>query len=75
MEANGAIVSRTEMCLYIWEKAPNHSYLAQLSVLVKRIKGKLKSVGIDEESLETIWEKGIVYYWKIVKKKNISIKL
>jgi DNA-binding response OmpR family regulator len=58
MEANGAIVSRTEMCLYIWEKAPNHSYLAQLSVLVKRIKGKLKSVGIDEESLETIWGKG-----------------
>lgn len=57
-EANGEIVSREELCDYLWGEELNHSRMSQLSVLVKRIKQKLKETGFSEDLLRTIWGSG-----------------
>ncbi|MEO1771101.1 MULTISPECIES: winged helix-turn-helix domain-containing protein [Enterococcus] len=57
-EANGEIVSREELCDYLWKEELNHSRMSQLSVLVKKIKQKLKESGFSEDLLRTIWGSG-----------------
>nr|WP_242704605.1 helix-turn-helix domain-containing protein [Enterococcus sp. 665A] len=54
-EANGEIVSREELCAYLWQETLGHSRMSQLSVLVKKIKQKLTAAGFREELLRTIW--------------------
>ncbi|EOH91907.1 winged helix-turn-helix domain-containing protein [Enterococcus pallens] len=56
-EANGGIVSREEICERIWSKV-TQSNLARTSSIVKRIKIKLESLGIEDSSLQTLWGKG-----------------
>lgn len=58
LKANGEIVSRDELCAYLWNEAPNNSHLSQASVLIKRIKMKLELAGYDPEMLKTIWGRG-----------------
>lgn len=58
LKSNGEMVSRVEMSRAIWGAAPNSSQLAQMSILAKRIRWKLKEMGIEEELVETIWGKG-----------------
>ena len=50
-------VSRTEMSRAIWGDGPNSSQLAQMSIIAKRIRWKLKEM---ESALvvEAIWGKG-----------------
>lgn len=58
IDSNGEIVSRVEMSQAIWGEIPNNSHLAQMSILVKRIRWKLKELGIEEDIIETTWGKG-----------------
>lgn len=58
LQSNGEMVSRVEMSHAIWGTDPNSSQLAQMSILAKRIRWKLKEMGIEEELVETIWGKG-----------------
>lgn len=58
IQSNGEMVSRAEMSHAIWGTDPNSSQLAQMSILAKRIRWKLKEMGIEEELVETIWGKG-----------------
>ena len=61
-DAHASIVSREELCKYIWNKEPSNSNLAQLSVLSKDLGRKLINEGFSEDVLETVWGKG--YYLK-----------
>lgn len=56
-EANGDIVSREEICERIWSNV-TQSNLARTSSIVKRIKIKLESLGIEDSNLQTLWGKG-----------------
>lgn len=56
-EANGEIVSREEICERIWSNV-SQSNLARTSSIIKRIKIKLESLGIEDSSLQTLWGKG-----------------
>ncbi|MGM0266269.1 hypothetical protein IGI38_003027 [Enterococcus sp. AZ128] len=57
-EAHSSIVSREELCHYIWNVEPNRSNLAQLSVLAKSIRQKLIRKGFPSDVIETVWGKG-----------------
>ena len=56
--AEGGIISREELCDYLWSEPLSHSRMSQLSVLVKNIKQKLQDFGFSEDLLRTIWGKG-----------------
>lgn len=58
LEANGRIVSRKELCQYLWESEPTNSCLSQLSVIVKRILIKMEEDECDEYSIRTLWGQG-----------------
>lgn len=58
LEASGRMVSRSEMSQVLWNEAPNGSHLAQMSVIAKKIRLKLKEMGIEDDILETVWGKG-----------------
>ena len=57
LNSNDETVSRTEMSRAIWGAGPNSSQLAQMSIIAKRIRWKLKEM---ESALvvEAIWGKG-----------------
>ena len=57
LNSNDETVSRTEMSRAIWGDGPNSSQLAQMSIIAKRIRWKLKEM---ESALvvEAIWGKG-----------------
>ncbi|MEO1770544.1 winged helix-turn-helix domain-containing protein [Candidatus Enterococcus ferrettii] len=57
-EVNGEIVSREELCEYLWQEPLGHSRMSQLSVLVKKIKQKLTASGFSDDLLRTIWGSG-----------------
>lgn len=57
-EANGEIVSREELCEYLWHEPLGHSRMSQLSVIVKKIKHKLAEAGFSDDLLRTIWGSG-----------------
>ena len=59
-EARSTIVSRDELCKYIWNDEPTRSNLAQLSVLTKSLRQKLMSKGFSSDIIQTVWGKG--YY-------------
>lgn len=58
LQAKGEVVSREELCISLWNEAPNNSHLSQSSVLIKKIKMKLELAGYDPETLKTIWGRG-----------------
>lgn len=57
-DAEGAIVSREELCMSIWNDEPTRSNLAQLSVLTKSLRQKLMRKGFSSDIIETVWGKG-----------------
>lgn len=57
-EVNGRIISREELCEYLWQEELNHSRMSQLSSLIKNIKGKLAVADFSEDLLRTIWGSG-----------------
>nr|WP_253296034.1 helix-turn-helix domain-containing protein [Enterococcus raffinosus] len=59
--ARSSIVSREELCRYIWEKEPSNSNLVQLSVLSKDLRRKLINKSFSEDVLETVWGEGLLF--------------
>lgn len=57
-EVNGRIISREELCDYLWQEELNHSRMSQLSSLIKNIKKKLAVADFSEDLLRTIWGSG-----------------
>lgn len=55
LESENGMVSREGMCRYLWKDAPNNSHLTQISVLIKRLKGKLSEAGFQDEMIKTVW--------------------
>ncbi|MBO1307125.1 winged helix-turn-helix domain-containing protein [Enterococcus sp. 669A] len=58
LESENGMVSRENMCHYLWKDEPNNSHLTQISVLIKRIKLKLSEAGFQDEMIKTIWGYG-----------------
>ncbi|MGG5332578.1 helix-turn-helix domain-containing protein [Enterococcus sp. AZ163] len=58
IQENGRLVSREALCYHLWEGPPNNSRLTQISVIVKRLKLKLRNVGFHEDLIDTVWGQG-----------------
>ena len=58
LASDGGMISREEMCNYLWGGASNNSRMTQMSVLMKRLKEKLYKAGFREELIETVWGYG-----------------
>lgn len=72
-EAKGRIISREELCEYLWKEELNHSRMSQMSSLIKNIKEKLAEAGFSEDLLRTIWGRGYLFdvrVFKRVQQKN-----
>ncbi|GCF93878.1 transcriptional regulator [Enterococcus florum] len=57
-QSKGEIVSREDMCKYIWDGVISNSNMVKLSVSVKRLREKLQVEGLPEDTIQTIWRKG-----------------
>ncbi|MGM0212661.1 helix-turn-helix domain-containing protein [Enterococcus sp. AZ109] len=58
VESEEELVSREELCYYLWKSEPNNSHLTQMSGLVKRLKSKLVAAGFPDGMVETVWGYG-----------------
>ena len=58
--SQGKVVSREDLCTYIWNEAPSNSRLSQTSMLIKKIKEKMGKYGFNGETIQTIWGEGYV---------------
>lgn len=58
LSSEGGLVSRESLCNYLWKSEPNNSRLTQISVLIKRLKAKLKGAGFQDDLIETVWGYG-----------------
>ncbi|MHC5247040.1 winged helix-turn-helix domain-containing protein [Enterococcus sp. LJL90] len=58
LENNGEFVSRVELSDAIWGQGVSNSSLAQLSQIIGRLKKKMVKAGLDENLIETHWNKG-----------------
>ncbi|MBO0457186.1 winged helix-turn-helix domain-containing protein [Enterococcus hulanensis] len=56
--SKGKVVSREDLCTYIWNEAPSNSRLSQTSMLIRKIKEKMGKYGFKEEAIQTIWGEG-----------------
>ena len=54
----GKVVSREDLCSYIWNEEPSKSRLSQTSMLIRKIKEKMKRLGFHDEMIQTIWGEG-----------------
>lgn len=56
--ANGQIISREDLCTYLWKDGATKSRLAQLSILIKKLRIAFKKSGVLGETIETSWGEG-----------------
>lgn len=68
----GEIVSREVICQQVWGEEVTNSTLSQLSVLIRKIKKKLKLVDIEDSFIEVVWGKGYVINEKISEQEKIK---
>ena len=52
------LVSRKELCEYLWEEGETPSNMSQLSCLIHKIKRKFELAGITNEVIATLWGRG-----------------
>ncbi|MGG5372424.1 winged helix-turn-helix domain-containing protein [Enterococcus sp. AZ196] len=57
-KAKGKVVSREDLCTYVWNETPSNSRLSQTSMLIKKIKKKMGKFGFNEEAIQTVWGEG-----------------
>ncbi|MGM0169731.1 hypothetical protein IGI39_004798 [Enterococcus sp. AZ135] len=57
-QANGQIISREDLCAYLWKDGATKSRLAQLSLLIKKLRIAFKKSGVTGETIETSWGEG-----------------
>lgn len=55
------VLSRENICEYVWDKNYTDSRKSQLSSLIKRINEKMKSSSMSSYEVKTIWGKGYTY--------------
>ncbi|MEY8500335.1 helix-turn-helix domain-containing protein [Enterococcus avium] len=75
--ARSLIISREDLCTYIWGAPLTKSHLAQLSILIKTLKRKLEEKGFPSDIIETVWGKGYVLkeeFYSIYRETNLSNK-
>lgn len=57
-QANGKVISREELCEYLWSDGATKSRLAQLSILIKKLRIAFKKDGVSGETVQTSWGEG-----------------
>ncbi|MGM0165507.1 hypothetical protein IGI39_000449 [Enterococcus sp. AZ135] len=57
-QANGKVISREDLCEYLWEDGATKSRLAQLSILIKKLRIAFKKDGVVGETVQTSWGEG-----------------
>lgn len=55
------VLSRENICEYVWDKNYTDSRKSQLSSLIKRINKKMKNSSASSYEIKTIWGKGYAY--------------
>lgn len=60
LNAQGAALSREQLCRKVWKAEATNSTQSQLSSLVKKIKAKLDNFGIGGNCIQTQWGRGYV---------------
>ncbi|MBO0454687.1 winged helix-turn-helix domain-containing protein [Candidatus Enterococcus murrayae] len=57
-QANGKVISRENLCDYLWKDGATKSRLAQLSILIKKLRIAFQKDGIAGETVQTSWGEG-----------------
>ncbi|MGM0111894.1 winged helix-turn-helix domain-containing protein [Enterococcus sp. DIV0187] len=57
-QANGKVISREVLCEYLWTDGATKSRLAQLSILIKKLRIAFKKNGVSGETVQTSWGEG-----------------
>ncbi|MBO1308800.1 winged helix-turn-helix domain-containing protein [Enterococcus sp. 669A] len=55
---NDGVLSRKEICDYLWREGETPSNMSQLSCLINKIKRKFERAGIKDEIVVTLWGRG-----------------
>lgn len=55
---HGGVLSRKELCEYIWNEGDTSSNMSQLSCLINKIKLKFEKAGLTSEVISTLWGRG-----------------
>lgn len=58
LEAQGRMLSRTEICEILWPEGETDSNRSQLSCIASKIKNKFKKIGYQGETIITKWGQG-----------------
>ncbi|OJG70066.1 hypothetical protein RV10_GL000573 [Enterococcus pallens] len=61
LEAEGQMLSRTEICEVLWSEGETDSNRSQLSCIVTKIKSKFKKIGYQGDSIITKWGQGYAF--------------
>lgn len=73
MNSGTTVVSRTELCEYLWRESPTNSHLSQLSLLIQKVKMKLQASGIDYIQIDTVWGQGYKVHSALDGRRLISM--
>lgn len=57
-QAKGKVISREDLCEYLWKDGATKSRLAQLSILVKKLRIAFQKDGVTGETVQTSWGEG-----------------
>lgn len=57
-QTRGEIISREDLCSYIWGDGASRSHLSQISWIMKRIRNAFEKDGAQGSTIETHWGKG-----------------
>lgn len=57
-QAEGKVISREDLCEYLWKDGATKSRLAQLSILIKKLRIAFKKDGVAGETVQTSWGEG-----------------
>ncbi|MGG5315231.1 winged helix-turn-helix domain-containing protein [Enterococcus sp. AZ072] len=57
-QSHGGVLSRKELCEYLWEDGQTSSNMSQLSCLINKIKVKFEQTDMTHEIITTLWGRG-----------------
>ena len=57
-QSHGGVLSRQELCEYLWDDGQTSSNMSQLSCLINKIKIKFEHIGFSHEIITTLWGRG-----------------
>lgn len=56
--AQGKVLSRKELCEYLWSEGQTPSNMSQLSCLINKLKRKFEQQGVIGDTITTLWGRG-----------------